>query len=66
MAVNGWCPVATDSAERLVSHFMREIDGGGATSSGSSAFFNRAASQTLQRLILAAAVSGRSVRDVAS
>jgi type IV secretion system protein VirD4 len=45
---------------------MREVDGGGATSSGSSAFFNRAASQTLQRLILAAAVSGRSLRDVAS
>jgi len=55
-----------DSAERLASHFMREVDGGGGASSGSSAFFNRAASQTLQRLILAAAVSGRSVRDVAS
>jgi len=65
-----WNPLSAvtdiDSAERLASHFMREVDGGGATSSGSSAFFNRVASQTLQRLILAAAVSGRSVRDVAS
>jgi len=65
-----WNPLSAvtdiDSAERLASHFMREVDGGGATSSGSLAFFNRAASQTLQRLILAAAVSGRSVRDVAS
>jgi len=65
-----WNPLSAvtdiDSAERLASHFMREVDGGGGTSSGSSAFFNRAASQTLQRLILAAAVSGRSLRDVAS
>jgi len=65
-----WKPLSAvtdiDSAERLASHFMREVDGGGTTSSGSSAFFNRAASHTLQRLILAAAVSGRSLRDVAS
>jgi len=64
-----WNPLSSvtdiDSAERLAGHFMREVDAGG-TSSGSSAFFNRAASQTLQRLILAAAVSGRSLRDVAS
>ncbi len=58
MAVNGWCPAATDSAERLASHFMREVDGGGGASSGSSAFFNRAASYTLQRLILTADLEG--------
>jgi len=58
--------VAANSAERLASHFMREVDGGGGASSGSSASFNRAASYTLQRLILTAAVSGRSLRDEAS
>jgi type IV secretion system protein VirD4 len=55
-----------DAATRLASYFMREV-GGGPDSGGTDRadpFFTPAAAKTLRQLLLAAACSGHTLRDV--
>lgn len=52
-----------DSADRMAGYFMKEA---GLGSGRSDPFFTPAAHRTLRQLILAAAVSGKTLRDVAS
>ncbi|CAL9677694.1 hypothetical protein SUDANB95_08021 (plasmid) [Actinosynnema sp. ALI-1.44] len=53
-----------ESAARLTTYFMREVGGGSEIADGADPFFTRASTKTLRQLMLAAAVSGRTLRDV--
>lgn len=53
------------SAKRVATHFMAGV-GSGNKESGNAGFFESSSKQFLARMFLAAAVSGRSMRDVIS
>ncbi|ONI88057.1 type VI secretion protein [Saccharothrix sp. ALI-22-I] len=62
-----WNPLATvtsvESASRMASYFMREVGGGGGTERADP-FFTPASQKTLRQMLLAAACSGHTLRDV--
>jgi hypothetical protein len=54
-----------ESAARMASYFMREVGGGaGGGADRADPFFTPAAEKTLRQILLAAAVSGHTLRDV--
>ena len=53
-----------ESAARLASYFMREVGGGNGTSDRADPFFTPASAKTLRQLLLAAACSQHTLRDV--
>ncbi|OLZ51713.1 type VI secretion protein [Amycolatopsis coloradensis] len=64
-----WDPLAgvtdVESASRMASYFMREVGGGaGGGADRADPFFTPAAEKTLRQILLAAAVSEKSLRDV--
>ncbi|SFQ30964.1 type IV secretory system conjugative DNA transfer family protein [Amycolatopsis rubida] len=64
-----WSPLAgvsdVESASRMAAYFMREVGGGaGGGTDRADPFFTPAAEKTLRQILLAAAVSGHSLRDV--
>jgi len=64
-----WNPLTSvrdvESAARMASYFMREVGAGtGGRSDRADPFFTPAAAKTLRQLLLAAACSGHTVRDV--
>ncbi|WP_309114660.1 TraM recognition domain-containing protein [Saccharothrix sp.] len=63
-----WDPLSAvrdvESASRMASYFMREVGGGAGSSGRADPFFTPASTKTLRQLILAAACSGRTLRDV--
>lgn len=54
--------IGVESAGRMAAYFMREVGGG--SSDRADPFFTPAAQKTLRQLILAAACSGHTLRDV--
>ncbi|WP_158886251.1 type IV secretory system conjugative DNA transfer family protein [Amycolatopsis anabasis] len=64
-----WNPLGgvidVESASRMAAYFMREVGGGaGGGADRADPFFTPAAEKTLRQILLAAAVSKRSLRDV--
>lgn len=63
-----WNPLAgvrdVESAARLASYFMREVGGGSGSNDRADPFFTPAAAKTLRQLLLAAACSRHTLRDV--
>jgi hypothetical protein len=64
-----WNPLGAvgdvESAARLASYFMREVGGpGGGRGDRADPFFTPASAKTLRQLLLAAACSGHTLRDV--
>jgi hypothetical protein len=64
-----WNPLSAvrdvESAARMASYFMREVGGGsGGGTDRADPFFTPASSKTLRQLLLAAASSGRTLRDL--
>lgn len=63
-----WNPLRTvrtvESAARMASYFMREVGGGAGQTNRADPFFTPAAAKTLRQLLLAAACSNRTLREV--
>lgn len=63
-----WNPLKSvrdvESAARMASYFMREVGGGSGSADRADPFFTPAAAKTLRQLLLAAACSGHTLRDV--
>ncbi len=58
------CIHDVESAARVAAYFMREVGGGG-SDQRADPFFTPASAKTLRQLLLAAACSGHTLRDVA-